>query len=383
MTISSPLWLLAMFGTVAFHWLLPQHLRQFFLFSVTAVVLLLVDYQALLLMLSFLVITYGLLRIDHRAARAAAIVVPLVALVFYKADLSGDSLSTVQGVAIPLGLSYTVFRILHYVIERSRNNLPEHRFTDYAVYVFFLPTLLVGPINRFPQFLRDFQAAHWSSEHISRGLERILIGYFKVVVIGNTLLSGLAQNWLANTVVGESPLYYYLQAVISSLNLYFQFAGYSDVAIGFALMLGYRVMENFRFPFLQSNISDFWRCWHISLTSWSREYVFMSALSITRQPYYAVMCSLLFIGIWHELSFRYVAWGAYHGLGIILYMQWTRFRRKHRLGKVSAPVAARLLQGLSIALTANFFFFGFILTGQDSVLKAMKIMLYVLAGAEF
>lgn len=379
-SITSPLWLAIMLGTIAVYWLLPVWLRHKFLIGATAFFMLLVDYRALILVMTFVVSTQLLLTFRYRLSTIVALLIPVLVLAYYKFQSNADPLSTIQGVAIPLGLSFTVFRVLHYVIERSRNNLPAHGFADYMAYIFFLPTILVGPINRFPQFVHDRRDGRWTAAQMSGGLERILIGYFKVVVIGNTVLSGVARQWVHEVSAHSPTLSYYLEAVVDSLNLYFQFSGFSDVAIGFALMLGYRVMENFRFPFLQTNIADFWRCWHISLTSWSREYIFMSVLSITRRPYVAVMFSLLFIGIWHELSFRYLAWGIYHGAGIIAYMQWVKLKRKAKIPAFNNHLLARMSHIFSVFLTANYFFFGFILTSRESLTESLSVMRMVLTA---
>mgnify|MGYP006270746369 CR=1 FL=1 len=371
-----------MIAVIAGYWLLPGSLRRGFLVFATAVFLLLSDYRALLLLTAFVLVSW--LYATHRRGYTllAALLVPLAALLWFKVQVSADLLATVEGVAIPLGLSYTVFRVLHYVIERARDNLPAHGFADYLAYVFFLPTILIGPINRFPQFLEDRRHGRWRADQLSAGIERLLIGYFKVTVIGNLVLARLLEPWLERAGAYSPALGYYLEAVVGSINLYVQFSGFSDVAIGFALMLGHRIMENFRFPFLQSNVADFWRCWHISLTSWSREYIFMTALSITRRPYLATLVSLLFIGIWHEVSSRYVVWGLYHGFGIIAYMQWLNIKRGlglPRAGDRLQPVA----RTLAVVLTANYFFFGFLLTSQPTLVESLAVMRLVLAALLF
>jgi alginate O-acetyltransferase complex protein AlgI len=380
-SITSPPWIAAMLATVACYWLLPRAWRREFLVAVSAVFLLLVDLRALLLIAVFVTSSWLFTRHRGRATLVVALCVPLAVLIYFKVRANADPLSTLEGVAIPLGLSYTVFRVLHYVIERSRDNLPAHGFADYLAYIFFLPTLLVGPINRFGPFLADRRDGRWRAEQISGGLERILIGYFKVTVLGNLLLAHLADHWVERAAPASPPLAYYLEAVLGSLNLYIQFSGFSDVAIGFALMLGHRIMENFRFPFLQTNIADFWRCWHISLTSWSREYIFMTALSLTRRPYVATLCSLLFIGIWHEISLRYVAWGVYHGLGIIAYMQWRKLKQGLGL-RTTSPHALPAMIGriLAALLTANYFFFGFLLTSEPTLRESLAVMGVVLGG---
>jgi D-alanyl-lipoteichoic acid acyltransferase DltB (MBOAT superfamily) len=378
MTITSPVWLSTMFATIAFYWLLSPNLRQYFLIVATACFLLFADHRALILLATFTACTWVLLELKVKYGVILALTIPGVALAYYKVQGEADPLTTLQDVIIPLGLSYSTFRILHYVIERSRNNLPDHNFKDYLAYVFFLPTILIGPINRFPQFVDDHRTGHWRADQISRGIERILIGYFKVTVLGNFLLSNVASQWVAEAQAYSQSLGFYLEAVRGSLNLYCQFSGFSDVAIGFALMLGYRVMENFRFPFLQTNLPDFWRCWHISLTSWSREYIFMTVLSLTRNLYTATLCSLLFIGIWHEISLRYVAWGLYHGLGIVACMQWRMFKRKARLPGPKNRHLIFAVNTLKIFATANYFFLGYIITNEETLMDAARVMSMIL-----
>ncbi|MET0082037.1 MAG: MBOAT family O-acyltransferase [Sedimenticola sp.] len=374
MTIVSPLWVVAMLATIAFYWLLSPRIRREFLVLATAAFLLYADYRAFLLLTAFILCTWLLIELKVRHHVVIALTVPVVVLAYYKLQSNVDPLNTLKDVAIPLGLSYFTFRVLHYVIERSRNNLPGHGFADYLAYLFFLPTILIGPIHRFPQFMQDRQSGEWRADHISRGLERILVGYFKVAVLGNFLLSNLASEWVSNAQAYSQALGFYLEAVRGSLNLYVQFSGFSDVAIGFALMLGYRVMENFRFPFLQKNIVDFWRCWHISLTSWSREYVFMTVLSLSRNPYLATLASLTTIGIWHEISPRYVVWGLYHGLGILACMQWGKFKRKAKLPGPKHSVSIFMVDVVKVLATANFFFFSYIITNQASLLDSVHVI---------
>jgi alginate O-acetyltransferase complex protein AlgI len=175
----------------------------------------------------------------------------------------------------------------------------------------------------------------------------------------------------------------YLEAVRGSFNLYFQFAGYSDIAIGFALLLGYRVMENFNSPFTKTNIAEFWRSWHISLTSWSRDYIYMSAVGLTRNPYFGTLASLTAIGIWHELSLRYVAWGLYHGLGIIgvNYLQkYKRKRQKARGIKMGRKEDNFGIMALNVFATWNYFFFGYIIINQNSLVDTLKVYRIILFG---
>jgi alginate O-acetyltransferase complex protein AlgI len=137
-------------------------------------------------------------------------------------------------------------------------------------------------------------------------------------------------------------------------------------------MLGYRVMENFNFPFFKKNLAEFWRSWHMSLTYWSRDYMYMTVVGVTRNPYYATLASFLFIGLWHELSLRYVIWGLYHGLGIILVGQFGRYMRKKKLKPIKNQVIQFCIDGLKIMATSNYFFFGYIITLNNSIADTLK-----------
>jgi D-alanyl-lipoteichoic acid acyltransferase DltB (MBOAT superfamily) len=292
---------------------------------------------------------------------------------YYKIRTSGQH-DFITDVAMPLGLSFYAFRCVHYLIERYKGNIPQQAFTTFCCYLWFLPTLVVGPIHRYPQFQKDLRFKRWDATMLSDGLRRILYGYVKIVVLGNYLVS--VQLGRVNGDLEVGPLYYYLEIVRNGLNLYFQFSGFSDIAIGFALLHGYRVMENFNWPYFKRNISDFWRAWHISLTSWCRDYVYTVVFSVTRNSYLGIIATLITIGLWHEISWRYLEWGIYHGLGIVTWQLFQRVRSK--LPTVNNPVLRRALDGASIVVTVHFVWFGFVLVNQPDLASAFSIYRIVL-----
>ena len=155
----------------------------------------------------------------------------------------------------------------------------------YLAYNFFLPVLIIGPINRYPEFIRDWQRRRMNSEYFSLGFQRILFGVSKIVIIGNYLLTSKAPAFITNLDASHVWLKAYLETVTMVLNAYFQFAGYSDIAIGIALLLGFRVMENFNFPFLASNMQEFWSKYHMSLSAFCRDYIFTPIASYYRKPH--------------------------------------------------------------------------------------------------
>jgi alginate O-acetyltransferase complex protein AlgI len=302
-------------------------------------------------------------------------------LAWFKARLAADISGNVLGVAIPLGLSYYALRCIHYLVERYKVSLPPHDFVDFVSYLFFLPTLIAGPIHRFADFVRDQRRMRWDSEKFSVGLERILYGYVKITFLANYLVSNRLAHYVADLGDDRVSLAAYLTMLQQGLNGYLQFAGYSDIAIGCGLLLGYRVMENFRWPLLQKNISDFWKAWHISLSSWCREYVYMLVVSFTRRPALAVLATMLVIGLWHEASLRYVVWGAYNGLGIVV---WQRFQSaKARLPEwpfLQAQGFRLTAHALAVLVTFHFVMFGFVLVLQPTIAAAIDFYRTMLLG---
>lgn len=256
-------------------------------------------------------------------------------------------------VGIPLGLSYYTFRQIHYAIERYKQTLPVHDFADYLTYLFFLPTLLIGPINRFPDFYRDSRRRRWDAVLFSTGLERILYGYAKIVLIGNMLLTNKLAQIIFTLQPNHPSLASYLSLIRFATNAYIQFAGFSDVAIGLSLLIGIRVPENFESPFLASNLNEFWKRYHISLSSWCRDYVFTPLLSLTRQPVLATLGAMLVLGLWHEWSSQYLVWGALQGLGVLI---WHRFKRPSGETKTTQPAwHSNVMHGLGVLLTFHYF----------------------------
>jgi len=229
-----------------------------------------------------------------------------------------------DGRILPLGLSYYSFRQIHYAIEKYKGKLSAHDFKDYVAYMFFIPTFLVGPINRFQPFLRDSYRRRWDSRMFSLGLERILFGYTKIVILGNFLTGYVFKNFVESLDHEMIWIYNYLSVLGFTWNTFFQFAGFSDVAIGLSLLFGFRVMENFNYPFFAHNIVDFWARWHISLSSWCKDYVFTPLSSITRNSLIGILCTMLVMGLWHDISFKYIIWSGYHAMGIGIWYVYSR-----------------------------------------------------------
>jgi alginate O-acetyltransferase complex protein AlgI len=227
-------------------------------------------------------------------------------------------------VLIPLGLSFLAFELMHFALERRRGRIGDTSLVDFAAFAFFFPCRIAGPIKRFPDFKDAVARAEASVDNIYAGIVRIMLGLVKKIGIADVLALTVAEVGYATTAaqVWKVVLAY-------SLQIFFDFSAYSDIAIGVSRILGIRVPENFRWPYLSSNIQEFWTRWHITLSSWVRDYVFLPlghALFHTRLRREPVMiaglgyfASMLIIGAWHGLAFNFLVWGAYHGALLTAY----------------------------------------------------------------
>jgi alginate O-acetyltransferase complex protein AlgI len=364
MTFVSLSWLEWMVATTLVFWATPARFRLHVLAAATFAFLAMNDWQSCGVLVALTGLTHLLTRGRSLSGKRTALAVLPIAgvLLVYKILSAGADDDLITDTLIPLGLSYYTLRCIHYALERYKGRIEERPLHDLVTYLFFLPTIFIGPIHRYPEFDRDRRRHRWDAALFSAGLERILYGYVKIVFLGNFLVSQVLAEWSARLTEEGTAFALYLEMVRIGFNLYIQFSGHSDIAIGFARLLGFRVMENFNWPLFQKNISDFWRCWHISLTSWCREYVYASVFAHTRSPALGALATLVAVGLWHEVSLRYLAWGCYHGLGIIIWQQSQRLR--YLVPPVEARALRWCLNGLSRLLTLHFVLLGFLLVRQ-------------------
>ena len=230
--------------------------------------------------------------------------------------------------ALPIGLSFHTFQALGYTIEVYRKNQPpERNFMVYALYVMFYPQLVAGPIERpqnvLPQ-LKEFRPYDW--DNVKEGLSRMLWGFFKKVVIADRL--AMIADRTYGHVHETSSMALFAGAVFYSFQIYCDFSGYSDIALGAAKVMNIRLMENFNQPYLANNISNFWGRWHISLSSqWFRDYVYIP-LGGNRKGNVRRRVNILIVfllsGLWHGANWTFIVWGLLHGLCVIIFMKKTK-----------------------------------------------------------
>lgn len=224
-------------------------------------------------------------------------------------------------IALPLGISFFTFHKISYVVDVYRGvSAPARSLIDYLLYITFFPQLIAGPIIRYHDIDRQIESRQVDATLFYEGISRFIIGLCKKILIAD-VLAGPAHALFANTNQPFSPTDAWVGVICYAFQIYFDFSGYSDMAIGLALMFGFRFMENFNHPYAATSFTDFWRRWHISLSRWMRDYLYLplggNRVSEFR-AYLNLWIVFLVSGLWHGASYNFILWGAYHGLFLSL-----------------------------------------------------------------
>lgn len=232
--------------------------------------------------------------------------------------VTGLSVSLLN-IALPIGISFYTFQILSYTIDVYRGNVKAQKNPiTLATYVVLFPQLIAGPIVRYIDVERELISRTHSFEKISLGIRRFTVGLSKKVLIANTL-GELCTAFQATD--ERSVLFYWLYAIAYMLQVYFDFSGYSDMAIGLGKVLGFEFLENFNYPFISRSITEFWRRWHMSLGSWFRDYVYipMGGNRVKRGRMLFNIFTVWFLtGFWHGAEWNFIVWGLYFGILLTL-----------------------------------------------------------------
>jgi alginate O-acetyltransferase complex protein AlgI len=266
-------------------------------------------------------------------------------------------------ILLPAGISFFTFQSMTYTIETYRGNIkPCHSARDFLLFVAFFPQLLAGPINRAVDLLPQFkQRVRASILDFETGLVQFAVGAVKKLVISDQIAPHVDLIFRSP---GNYDAFTLLQGAIGyTLQIYCDFSGYSDMAIGSARMLGFRFMENFQMPYSSVTITEFWRRWHISLSTWLRDYLYIPLggnRKGTTRTYLNIMITMLLGGLWHGASWNFVFWGGLHGVSLAVHkvwMQWNPFRRlnENRAARFSWSLFSRVLT-LSIVVFGWIFF---------------------------
>ncbi|OPY77016.1 MAG: Peptidoglycan O-acetyltransferase [Syntrophorhabdus sp. PtaU1.Bin058] len=270
---------------------------------------------------------------------------------------------------LPLGISFYTYQVAGYLIDVYRKDVKAAAsLADFAFFVTFFPKLLVGPLTRTKEFMPQVRSAiEITREGIGRGLFLIVCGLVKKMIIADYISFNFVDR------VFDDPAKFSgienLMAVYGyALQIYCDFSGYTDMAIGVALFIGYRLPINFNSPYQSMNIAEFWRRWHISLSTWFRDYLYIplggNRCNAFRQCF-NIMATMLVCGLWHGASWNFVFWGFLHGLGLIV----------HKVFRENVTMKENgLVRLLSIILTFNFVSFGWIFFRADTFQTAFDVL---------
>ena len=256
--------------------------------------------------------------------------------------VTGCSISLLN-ITLPIGISFYTFQILSYTVDVYRQDVKAQRnLIDLATYVALFPQLIAGPIVRYSDIAEQLKGRIHTMGKTAQGIRRFILGLGKKILIAN-LLGELCSIFRASD--DKSVLFFWLYAVAYTLHVYFDFSGYSDMAIGLGKLFGFDFLENFNYPFISKSITEFWRRWHMSLGTWFRDYVYIplggSRVSLPRHLFNIFLVWML-TGFWHGAAWNFVIWGLYFALLLILEKIWLLeiLKKSHVLNRIYVLTAA-------------------------------------------
>lgn len=310
-------------------------------------------YVFLMLVSVFFNFRFGLIIGKSRNHRRAALVGGLIFnilvictfkyLVFFAQTLNDCGINVpVPRIALPIGISFYTFQSISYLMDVYRRVSPaQRRFSDLLLYISMFPQLIAGPIVRYQTVAEEIHDRHVTSRDIADGTYRFLIGLGKKVIIANQL-SEISGQFLVDGLDSLSTAGAWVGIIAFTLQIYFDFSGYSDMAIGMGRCLGFHFNENFRHPYCCTSITDFWRRWHISLGSFFRDYVYIPMGGNRRHQALNILVVWFLTGMWHGASWNFILWGLYFGV-IVMLEKYTLLRVYDRIPRFVLHVYSLLL----------------------------------------
>jgi len=248
--------------------------------------------------------------------------------VFKYFNFTADNICALLGISnnlarivLPIGISFYTFQILSYVIDLHRGEIALQRnFADLCLYVCFFPQLIAGPIVRYQTIEAEIRGREESLDDVIEGVKRFIIGLAKKVIIANNVALVATTIYEGDAAVYGS-LMYWVAALAYTLQIYFDFSGYSDMAIGLGRIFGFHFLENFDYPYISRSITEFWRRWHISLSSWFRDYIYIplggNRVKIGRHTF-NILVVWTITGFWHGAEWNFVMWGLYYAVFLLV-----------------------------------------------------------------
>ena len=343
------------------YYLVPRKFKNFILFAASLVFYAWGEPKYVFLMILSVGIGYvaGLLmdRLPRKPVMIVSVGLCLGFLIYFKYTnffiANANALLKTEipalNVIMPIGISFYTFQIISYILDVYWKKVEKQRNILYlATYIAMFPQLIAGPIVRYSDINEQLGKRSLSAEKIADGIKRFLVGLAKKVLIANQL-GELCQVFMDSS--EKTVAFYWLYAIASALHIYFDFSGYSDMAIGLGKLLGFTFMENFNYPFMSKSITEFWRRWHISLGSWFRDYVYIPLggnRSGAKRQIFNILVVWFLTGFWHGAQWNFILWGTYFAVLLVVEKLW--LYKKLDKSKVLGHIYALFLMIVSFVI---------------------------------
>lgn len=297
------------------------------------------------------------------------------------------SFSFLQTIVMPVGISFWTFQALSYLFDLYREEELDPSLLEFCLYLAFWPTVLAGPVCRLPEMLPQFRSVppvRWAD--ISEGTRRILIGLFMKMVLAEVLANGLSPGegvaaGFDQISRGWGGVDVWLLASGYGFQLFFDFAGYSHIVIGTALLFGIKLQENFDRPYFSTTPSTFWTRWHMSLSFWIRDYVFLPLATVRREVWWrhaTLVFAMMLFGLWHGATILFLIWGVYHGLLLVAHRNLQQLQRRRKI-----KVPDKLLNAASWAITFALISLGWIFFRAHDFPQSLTMLKAIFSPASY
>lgn len=357
------------------YWLIPrQRLRNILLIVSSLYFIYSLDRWSVIVVVSLTIISYcfGLLIYKYKKKawiHALSVTLVLAVLIVFKylGFLAGvfNSITAflnvlpafeIKHLLLPLGISYISFKHISCLTDIKWGLVEPGSFIDFLLYSSLFTIFVAGPIERFERLKPQLEVKKidFAWNHVDYGFMRIVFGMFKKLVLADWIGYFISPVWSSPHEYGH--LIRILALIGYSFQIYFDFAGYSDIAIGSSRLFGLKIMENFNNPYLAPNISQFWRRWHISLSDWIRDYLFFPLSTVSRkkvwQMFFVPVIAMAICGLWHGAAWHYIFWGVWHGVGLSVLQLWNQQKRKDK--KLAKATRAKWFYYAAVIMNFSF-----------------------------
>lgn len=367
------------------YYLIRVDLRNVFLLVVSLLFYTWGEPKFVLLMITSIVINYvmGLIiggleqskLIWRRIALLIAILANLGILSYFKYfDFFISNVNAIAGtqfsfknIALPIGISFFTFQGLSYIFDLYMRKIKAQKnFVNIALYIALFPSIMAGPINRYTDINPQINQRSSDLNQFAEGVKRFIVGLSKKIILSNTF-AVIADRAFEAQSSDLTVSLAWIGIIAYTIQIYFDFSGYSDMAIGIGKMFGFKFLENFNYPYISKNLTEFWRRWHISLSSWFRDYVYIPLGGNRKGNVYLNLLIVFFLtGMWHGASWNFIVWGLWHGLFLIIERVF-----KQKGIKVKVPSAIKWIYMIIVVMIGWVLFRAASLTEATSYIRAM------------